>query len=122
MHGPIKMAKAVLARRMAPTKMASNLMVRRREIADNGLQKANAPEETLVLGEARIRRPKLGPEPEARATKRAKARAKKVEVKALIGSLRVTEADLEQGQPPQMVKSAEPHPVAKRIACLAFSI
>ena len=112
-----------MARRMVPTKMASNLMVGRTGIADSGLKKANAPEETLVLGEARIRRPKLGTGPEARATTMARARATKVEVQAQRDSLRVTEAELEQGRPPQMVvKSAELRPVAKRIACLAFSI
>ena len=66
------MPKAWLARGVVPTMMASNLMVRRKGIADSGLEKAYAPEETFVLGEARMRRPKLGPEPKARATKRAK--------------------------------------------------
>ena len=116
------MAKAWLARKMAPTKMAINLMLRRKGIADSGLKKANVREVTLVLGPSRIRRPKLGPEPEARAIERAKARAKMVEIKALTGSLRVTQAVLGRGRPPQMVQSVEPPPVAKRIACLAFSI
>ena len=70
------MAKALLARKMVPTKMASNLMVRRKGIADSGLKKANVPEVTLVLGPSRTRRPKLGPEPEARAIKRGKGKGK----------------------------------------------